>query len=449
MNSSISSIHLVSEYGLLTSSIQYGVVSRSHPLTGKVWKGFLDAAGTLNGFGIGNPNADATLNVSTCSLTSKGNTAKILWGFRHGEIAVTFANRVLDNSRTGGAKLIRCSVAEEHDGAVVDAVWSSDGDVFVSAGIDGRVKLWDGKKVRCLWTSERQTDNLVINPCTKIAFDSEHGTIAVALNTGDIVIWSGLISLYADSSRAEGVPIYTLARILVPALPDFIGPSQDLATISFDHQSNYQMSLLTRRLGDRFFHRFNIDLKSPKIVDEVRFGDESNGVICSIKLCLARDTQESSFVLAGDQIGHLNVYKWDESISGGSCILPVRRLEAYDDGSSVTCIEWNPTTLITGSSAGIVRVWDSVTFENLRSFASPWSRTRGEWEGVKQMILEREMLVVAVGDKVMSWKAGPIGTSGKFVVNGSKKGKNNVLAKWRRESNVSFSLKTKGPYCCC
>jgi len=62
----------MSEIGLLTS-IQYGVVARSLPLTGKVLKGSLDAAGT--GIGIGNPNVEFTPNVCTYTLADDG-TAK-------------------------------------------------------------------------------------------------------------------------------------------------------------------------------------------------------------------------------------------------------------------------------------------------------------------------------------------------------------------------------------
>jgi WD40 repeat protein len=190
-------------------------------------------------------------------------------------------------------------------------------------------------------------------------------------------------------------------------------------------------------MDDCFFRRFDVDLLSPKIVDEFRFGDECNGAILSIKQCIASNPEESSFILTGDQLGCLNFYDWEASIavsSRESSIPPAKTLEAYDDGSGITSIEWNPATFVTGSSAGMVKVWDSLTFSLLRSFPSPWSRARGrEWESVKQIILEREMVVVAVGDKVMSWKAGPIGIGRKVVVNGGKKGKNNVLAKWRRE----------------
>jgi len=324
---------------------------------------------------------------------------KILWGFKHGEVAVTFAARVLDNSRIGGAKLIRCAVADEHDGIVVDVVWSSSGDIFVSAGVDGRVKVWDGKKVRCLWTSERQTDSLAMNPCAKIAFDAEHGTVAAALDTGDIIIWSGLTSLYADKPSPEDASLSTSAGILVltlpiAATPNMAGPSQNLVTMILNHQSNHRISLLTRRMHDRFFHRFNIDLLSRTIVEEAQFGDESNGSIHSIKLCLARDAEESSFVLVGDQLGYLNVYNWDESVpvnSTGSYIPPIRRLEAYEDGSSATCIEWNPTTLVTGSSAGTIRVWDSLTFEHLRSFASGARPLRSfSTEVLKNLILDND-----------------------------------------------------------
>ena len=64
--SAVSNIHLMpvpnaagaAAYAVLSSSLPYGVVARSLPLNGYRFRGYLDAAGTLNGLGVGNPNAD-------------------------------------------------------------------------------------------------------------------------------------------------------------------------------------------------------------------------------------------------------------------------------------------------------------------------------------------------------------------------------------------------------
>ena len=79
---------MMSDDALLSSSIQYGIVARSTPFTGKIVKGYLNATGSLQGFGVGNPNAEFTPNVTACALSSEGASAKIIWGFRDGSISV-------------------------------------------------------------------------------------------------------------------------------------------------------------------------------------------------------------------------------------------------------------------------------------------------------------------------------------------------------------------------
>ncbi|KZP20603.1 hypothetical protein FIBSPDRAFT_1022528, partial [Athelia psychrophila] len=108
-HSAVSGMFLMPEVGLLTSSVQFGIVSRSLPLTGKILRGFLDAPG--NGMGIGNPNAEFTPNVSVCALSSDGGTAKIVWAFRNGEVAVMTAGRAMNNGRAA-ARLTRCKLED-------------------------------------------------------------------------------------------------------------------------------------------------------------------------------------------------------------------------------------------------------------------------------------------------------------------------------------------------
>ena len=73
-----------------------------------------------------------------------------------------------------------------------------------------------------------------------------------------------------------------------------------------------------------------------------------------------------------------------------------------------------------GSVSGMVHVWDVLTFEHLRMFASPISHNRAGHAGpenkpVSQILLgpERELLLVSVGDRVMVGKAGPVPKNGK------------------------------------
>lgn len=420
----ISDIRLVSEGGLLAFSAQYGVVSRSNPLNGKVLRGFLDAAGTLNGLGIGNPNAEFSPNVSLCRIFTERSTAKILWGFTHGEVAATIANKVADPSRTTSAKFSRSLISEQHNGTVIDAVWGRGGDVFLTAGIDGKVKLWDVIKMRCLWTSPMPQD-LPFSTFfpSRIDFDSQKGIAVAMFSNGDLFVWWGLSPLYVGDS------ISRVDEVVIPVGPQL--PPGGTFHLILDTTDG--LSLLFHHPDSGHFHRHNIDTTT-RDVETVRFGEEIDRSIKSLRLITTTQAVASPFVLVGDCLGSLSVYDWNSPRErNGGFIQPVKRIAAFDDGDAVLSIEWNPWVMVTGSSAGTVKVWDSLKFNLLRTFQP---QARG-YTGEPFIALEREMIVIAFGDKVTTWKAGPV-RKGNRVIHASKKGKSNALAKWRRKSYRLF-----------
>jgi WD40 repeat protein len=417
----IADIRLMSEGGLLASSTDYGVVSTSNPLTGKVFRGFFDAAGTRNGLGIGNPNAEFSPNVYLCRIFAERSTAKILWGFTHGEVAVTTANKVADPSRSTAARFSRSLISEQHNGGVVDAVWGEGGDLFVTAGTDGKVKLWDAAKMRCFWTSPAlQDDPFPASSPSHLNFDSRKGIVVAAFSDGDLRVWWGFLPSYVAGD--------------VPQINEVIIPPRSLPPLPFAGMSHLVLdtadgtSLLVHRLDSAYFYRHNVNLATGE-VETVEFGDETTGSIRSLRLTTTAQAKALPFVLAGDSQGLLNVYNWNalHAPNEGS-VQPVRRISAFDDGDAVSSIAWNPWVLATGSSTGTVKIWDSLKFCLLRTFQPP---TRGH-TGDASIVLEREMIVIALGDKITTWKAGPVRKSNKMV-HPSKKGKNNTLAKWRRE----------------
>ena len=411
----------MSESGLLVSSTQYGVVSRSNPLSGKVFRGFFDAAGTLNGLGIGNPNAEFSPNLSLCRIFTRGNAAKILWGFTHGEVAVTTANKVTDPSRTSAAKFSRSLISEQHNGAVSDAVWGEGGDVFLTAGMDGKVKLWDSTEMRCLWTSPVQQDvPFPTSHPSHLDFDVQKGVAVAAFSGGDIFIWCGLSSFYVGDN--------------VPQINEVTIPPESVPPLSFTGVSHLVLdttnstSLLIHHLGNAHFRRHNVDLVTGD-VETIQFGEQSDRSIRALKLVDKTQAEASPFVLVGDWLGSLSVYDWGASpVPKKGFVPPARRIQAFGDGDAVSSIEWNPWVIATGSSTGAVKVWDSLKFCLLRTFQPPTRTPSGD----PSIALEREMIVLALGDKITTWKAGPV-RKGNKVFHASKKGKNNALSKWRGE----------------
>ncbi|KAF7376465.1 hypothetical protein MSAN_00062100 [Mycena sanguinolenta] len=419
LHSSISSMHLMPGHGLISSSLQYGVVSRSLPLTGRILRGFLDAAGSGTGLGIGNPNTEFTPNVSACGLGSDGGTAKIVWGFRNGEVAFTAANKAMDAGSRSAAKFSRCNVADVHQGIVRDVVW--DGLYAVTAGSDGRVKIWDPKNTRCLWTSESRAPN----ECIKVVSTLSKCIVASGMRSGDIIVWSGL-----GFDALSGSPPVSSFVIPSPIQGD---NTRDITGLFIDTCGN-SPTLLVTYLDSALFYRFDLDF-SIGTFECTEFGDPALGAITSLSPFFTNQPNEHSLIITGTQLGCVGIYDWNNSRS--------LKFEAYEDGASVTALAWNAVTLVTGCARGTTKVWDGLTLEHLRTFPTPVPRKRAlvpgvpaENPAVRQILLgpEKEVLLVAVEDRVMAWRAGPVLKS-EFKTKGTpgKKKERAVTSKYHQQ----------------
>ncbi|KAI0363927.1 hypothetical protein BV20DRAFT_975037 [Pilatotrama ljubarskyi] len=425
-HSAVSAMHMMPNTTLLAASLQYGVVSRSYPLSGKVLRGFLDASGTANGLGIGNPNAEFSPHVSSIDLASEGGTAKILWGYRNGEVAVTTAVRVMDNNRASAARLVRCRLGDCHEGPVECAAWDRSTEnvtLFVTGGADGRVKLWDAKtSLQCLWTSNKSAP-LVPDPCTKLAVDLQQGIVAAALRSGTVLVWTGFPSLRMEPTDAA---VVEPREIRIPAPISSAPPGSSPFEIAYSEILDLRIS--ARSLPDHLsilvayhpsphFHRLTWTSASG-VFERTLFGDDGAAPIRALFPVWASRPDESSFVIAGDELGSISIFPWDaqlpqSSIPGTAAVQSVHHFAAHEDGA-VTALAWNSVVLVSGSSRGTIKVWDALTFAPLRAFSSPAARPSpgAEWDGVNRILLDRDTLMVSVGSRVMAWKAGPVGRPG-------------------------------------
>ncbi|KAI0705975.1 hypothetical protein C8T65DRAFT_577409 [Cerioporus squamosus] len=447
-------MHLMPHTTLLAASLQYGVVSRSYPLSGKVLRGFLDASGTVNGLGIGNPNAEFSPHVSSIALASEGGTAKVLWGFRNGEVAVTTALRAMDHNRTSAARLVRCRPGDCHEGVVETVAWVTGGEgcaFFVSGGADGRVKLWEAKtSLNCLWTSDKGT-SLLPDPCVKVVMDLRRGAISAGLRSGGILVWTGFSGISAEALDAAVLEPREL-RIPPPAIPSSLtGTSsseittQDLTELQIVLQGE-SLSLLAAYHPSPFFHRLSWNTVS-NAFDRTLFGEQDAAPIRAILPVWATRQGEGDFVIAGDQLGNVSIFPWHAQPSqrpppsvshgvGPAAVSAARRFVAHE--GAVTALAWNSAVLVSGSARGTVKAWDALTFEPLRTFASPSSRplAGGEWDPVGQILLERDAMIVSVGNKVLAWKAGPVGKNaghGKGKVRATGGRNSHGVAKWQQQ----------------
>ncbi|KAF8524331.1 WD40-repeat-containing domain protein [Hysterangium stoloniferum] len=441
---SISGMHLLDSVSLLTSNLQYGIVTRSFPLTGKILKGHLDASGTANGLGIGNPNEEFTPNVSCVALSSCGGTGRIAWGFRSGQVAATSASRVMDSNRPA-ARFVRGRIEDEHPAEVRCAVFAGrDDDMVLSGCARGLVKLWDAKRMRCLWTGYgKREEVLVSDPCYKVLYGSAANVIVATMQSGDVVFWWGF-----QPHEGEGTVDVESIRSVRVNYPEafeifFIDPNF----------SNSKASILLHSTNGTFFLRITLDTITGNTTT-IRFCDGPLGPITSIKPCFALQPTVV-FVLAGDALGRVCIWAWDaegkfsmKKDAAQSNIeesLPEvkssMRWEAHDDGA-ICAIECNDLVIVTGSTAGTLRIWDILTLDPLRSFTSPGHKGAGDPVG--QIILRGDLLLASVGSRVLVWQVTAVAPvkKGKSKHVGKAKSRNSgAINKWQQQIELKSDIR--------
>ena len=465
VHSTISGMHQMPFNGLLTSSLEYGIVARSTPLTGKILSGYLDASGSAAGLGIGNPNVEFTPNISACAMASDGGTAKLVWGSRVGDVLFMSIPKAMETgSRRSSAEVRRCGIVDQHEGAVMDAVWLAvQPALVITGGADGKVKVWDAKNAASAWTSQQVLDSVIPDACVKVAGSAQRGFVVGIFKSGQIRVWTGFDfsqpAVLADNVRELIVecPVRTTTDDYESAA------SRDVTTVGHDSTAN-KISVLVGYGNDVYFYRIQVDLATLD-VQTLAFGDPSSGSISTIAPFFLGDKTESSIVFVGDHLGCICVYEWNadphDIDSRIDAIGPLKKFEAHGDGASVTSITWNGLVLVSGSSRGHAHVFDGMTFELLRSFESPHPRFRGrlfgtdvgdmerqrrEREKVRIILLGPEMdtVYMGIGNKVVAWKAGPVPK----YIRGGVRGRN--LSGWARGKRQN--LKQFGKYryyrCC-
>ncbi len=414
----ISSIHLMSYQVVLSSCLKYGIVARSLPLNGKVYSGYLSAVANDVGLGgIGNPNLEFAPNASTCSMTSRGSSARIMWGFLDGSVALVLADKVMNPKRIT-SELKRCRVHEEHQGAVSDSAWAVDGLMAVTGGFDGQVKFWLADPLECIWTSEARLHGALPDPCLKVAVavSLQQGyNIAAVFNSGEIHFWVGLDADKSNSTSADQVkhtliscPLREFER---DAIRDVL-PS--VTSLHIDTNAEEFNTILIAYKDYPIFYRIRIRTGDGS-VDTTAFGEPSFGPISSISPFFATKSGHNSFVIAGDSLGWVSIYDWCSAPASQEPVRPVMKFEAHEDGAAVTAIAWNGVILMTGSSRGSIHAWDGLTFSHLRSFASQSGRRHRHHlqeeeandQSIKQIILDasKDMFIAYACDRVLAWKA--------------------------------------------
>ncbi|KAF9265067.1 hypothetical protein L218DRAFT_1076054 [Marasmius fiardii PR-910] len=461
VHSSVSDIHLLRSQNtnttsLLASSLKYGIVSRSFLLTGRLLRGFLSPSLAGTGLGVGNPNTEFAPNVTACTMTSDGGTAKIAWGTRNGEVAVSIAAKTMETNTRSAAKLVRCSVQDQHEGEVMNIVWDDAGALVTSGAKDGRIKIWDAKTLRCLWTSEYLIPDYPV--AVRLGTTKVDTLVVAGMSNGDLMVWTVAITT-ADPGelstlRGTKVKVPCPVKAKTPEEPNRIPTDPIITTLHVDVLTNTDFVYVTVSYDSHpEFYRIAIPLENPPSsvptpqpsIIGFKDPDSVMGTVTSVFPCLCTTDHngETGFILTGTSLGWVCVYPYPSTPQSTtqtiSSVGPIRKFEAHTDGSSVTALAWNSVTLVTGSSTGNTTVFDGYTFERLRTFPI---RHRGGGlttsaletnEGVKKILLspEKDVMVATVGDRVLGLKADLVPKSNKMQARkvGKKKARGTTVAK--------------------
>jgi hypothetical protein len=418
----------MADYGLLSASTRCAVVRRSFPLKNKAIKGYLYGTGEPPGLGNGLPNINLMPDISACVLTSDGTTAKVIWGRQDGSVVFVSHPRTMSGTQAP-ARVHTSAVRQEHDGAVLDGTWAASGDVFVTGGSDGRVKVWTVTVTpfRCTWTSEGHLMGREIDPILKVAEDLANGLIVAASRSGDIIIFSGFDAPFQSAASS---PPYDIQELCIStrnfAMPDVepdSGPQPMEISALFLHASSpTRLSILAFYLNRSYFFRCSVDVLS-KHVDVKTFGNAAFGIIRCIQPAFSNNPMEPNFVLAGTQLGIVSIYDWESTSLSSDPIPASRNVDVFSD-AQVTGLAMNPFVIIAGSSRGTIMVLDILTFETLRSFTvSPPNE-------VRQIELAGDLLVASAGSEVLAWSTSHFRSCGKNPVKIKGKGKQGGHGKW-------------------
>lgn len=446
LHTHISSIYLLplgNTPTLLSSSLSLGVVSRSLPLTGKIIRGFLDASGTGNGLGIGNPNAEFSPNISCCQITNDGGTVKIVWGWRTGEVCVLTAPSATNvGPRQVAATVVRSKVDQDHAGTVLDVVFGDDkGNLVVSGANDGLAKVWNtrDKKVRCVWTSTWRPCAVAPDPVCKLA--SKDGIVVGVMASGWIALWHGLPS---PEAKVMDVP-HAVQVEWIPA-PVQVDREDDVPNVMAVHiVPAATPTFLVAYEDDAFFYLISL---SSSGYDIKAYGDATSGaVITCLSPYFAKEAEEESFLIAGDSLGTVSIYPLSPS-SHAIPVLPTRRLDTSPSTPDpITSVAWNSTIFITGSRTGALNVYDGLTFTHVRtlSYQIPASQRRlhrvdVQDRAVAQIFLgtAQDVVVASVGERVVAYKAGPVPLRGYGTKGGVRGRPNGQLKKKDRNANSKY-----------
>lgn len=82
---------------------------------------------------------------------------------------------------------------------------------------------------------------------------------------------------------------------------------------------------------------------------------------------------------------------------------------AHANAEPAKAISWSPIVFAAGCARSTTVVQDFLTLEPMRRFATPAPRQapRQDWDAAGQILADKGLVVIVVGDRMLMWKVGP------------------------------------------
>ncbi|WVQ95174.1 hypothetical protein IAU59_002268 [Kwoniella sp. CBS 9459] len=405
---------------IMSATLVYGGVVRSDPISGRVTKGFWGPGRDAN-FHL-RPHLDPAAEATALYLHTRSQN-HILWGLRTGSCVHTSVQSRHHATHGGRASSVNVhSESEDSHFGEINDIWQpetggSEQTRWVTAGEDGRVKLWtfnpgsgnprSGKRtpgvevnpasISCLFTSEtvehplpnrsdaskrRQSgrpDEVIM-----ARYEQTHDVMCGITEDGDLRIWFDAatspkeVRLDAGAAEMEG----EIKSVALDARKDEHGVNASILVL------HRRSPLITRYDANPTGLIRSVPYSSPTGASITALhtsfrptqpiSSPHNGHSLSARIVTPNETPESAspppfdlppllnaktpekefgkFIMAGDDAGFVHIWAWDESRFGSDSTSPVRSWEAM--AGRITSLDYSCGLVAVGSYDGYIKVFD-------------------------------------------------------------------------------------------
>lgn len=385
----VPNIHLLSDgESLFSAPDDFRWVLRTLPATGKLVKGHFQP--TLSHQAHPPPDWSPP---ATGAFASDGGMIKVAWASQTGGVLVKTAPKAMAPKAHRTATSVASTLEDNHLGFIHHLAWGSSKtgcEALISAGGDGRVKIWNAETCQALWTSEFAPDGA---PFVLAALDVPSRAAVALTEKGAVVAWTGL-PVFSTMTDSE-------VKTITASLPSEEVPRRYYkasSTLLFDSSSPTPRAIV-HAYEDRYASLFSFDFPNETV--DIYTTEGPLGAITALHLDIGNPS-DKSVLFVGDSLSHVYLYNLDQQ-PYQAVLKPNLDFAAAQVGS-ITSITSNHTVLVTGTNLGVITVWDAITLDQIRLIMATDLVKAGA--GVLTIVLQAEKLVASVGRSVVHWKTG-------------------------------------------